>query len=61
MYTRKLHLLLWKEMIVMKVIYERSGCKDVRFFKKEEEFNEWLERQLVVQPDTKILEIVKES
>lgn len=48
-------------MIVMKVIYERSGCKDVRFFKKEEEFNEWLERQLVVQPDTKILEIVKES
>lgn len=45
----------------MKVIYERSGCNDVRFFKNEEEFNEWLERQLVIQPDTKILEIVKES
>ena len=45
----------------MKVVYERSGCKDIRFFKNEEEFNEWLERQLIVQPDTKNIEIEEES
>lgn len=45
----------------MKVIYERSGCRDIRFFKDKEEFNEWLERQLIVQPDTEIVEIEEES
>ena len=44
----------------MKVIYECSGCQDVRFFKDEKEFNEWLTRQIIVQPDTKIIETVKE-
>lgn len=39
----------------MKVIYECFGCEDIRFFKDEKEFNEWLERQLIVQPDTKII------
>ena len=34
----------------MMVTYERSGCKDIRFFKNKEELNEWLERQLIVQP-----------
>lgn len=45
----------------MMVTYERSGCKDIRFFKNKEELNEWLERQLIVQPDTKIIEIKDES
>lgn len=45
----------------MKVIYKRSGCEDIRFFKDKEEFNEWLERQLIVQPDTEIIEIKEES
>lgn len=44
----------------MKVVYERCGCSDIRFFKDEEEFKEWLERQLVIQPDTKIIEIIEE-
>ena len=60
-YARNLHTLLWKEVINMKVIYEYSGCQDVRFFKDEKEFNEWLTRQIIVQPDIKIIETVKES
>ena len=48
-------------MINMKVIYERSGCQDVRFFKDEKAYKEWLTRQIIVQPDTKIIETVKES
>ncbi len=45
----------------MTVIYERSGCQDIRFFKDEEEFNEWLMRERLIQPDVKIIEIRKES
>jgi hypothetical protein len=47
-------------IIVLIVTYERSGCQDIRYFKDKEEFDEWLPRQLEVQPDIKIIETKEE-
>lgn len=44
-----------------KVIYECGGCQDIRFFKDEKEFDEWFERQLLINPDTKIIIKQKEE
>ena len=42
---------------MIEIIYERepNGVKDMRIFKNEEELQEWLSRQLLLWPDTKIL------
>lgn len=48
-------------IILLTVIYERERCRDMRFFKDKEEFDDWRQRRLEVQPDTKIIEIKEES
>ena len=46
---------------MLKVIYNRAGCDDMRFFKDSDEFEEWLKRQYEIAPDTIIIEIKEES
>lgn len=46
---------------MLTVTYEHDGCQDIRFFKNGEEFNHWLQRQLVINPDTEIIEIKEKS
>lgn len=48
-------------IIVLLVVYERSGCQDIRHFENTEELNEWMKRQLVINPDTKIIDMSEES
>lgn len=43
----------------LKFYLRRSGCNDIRYFKDIDEFNEWAIRQLEVQPDTEIIDIVE--
>lgn len=46
---------------MLTVTYERNGCQDIRFFKDREEFDDWHQRQLVINPDTEIIEVKEES
>lgn len=46
---------------MLTVMYERAGCRDIRYFRDNEEFDEWLGRQLDAQPDTKIIFIEKDE
>lgn len=52
---------LMEVIIMLTVTYEHDGCQDIRFFKNREEFNDWLQRQLVINPDTEIIEVKEES
>ncbi len=48
-------------IIVLTVTYERARCQDIRFFKDKKEFDDWYQRQLVINPDTKIISVKEES
>ena len=45
---------------MLTVTYEYGGCQDIRFFKDEEEFDDWKQRQFSINPDTKIIDVKEE-
>ena len=46
---------------MLSVYLTRDGCQDLREFKSNEEFGEWLKRQLVINPKTIVTKVVETS
>lgn len=41
---------------MIEIVYKHSGCIDFRFFRSEDEADEWITRQMIINLDTEILE-----